>query len=190
MHAGRLLCHRSSVLVRPRLETDLDECTDLARQVHDSDRYPIFLPSDLHSFMAAPDALAAWVAEDAGEIVGHVALRPRSSEVVMALAREVLGLPDGRLGVVARLLVSSRHRRRGIGSALLEVAAGEALARGLWPVLDVVVDHGDAVRLYESRGWLLAGRLTTCWGDNPEVEELVYLAPGTGEAGALIGSRP
>ena len=130
MHAGRLLCHRSSVLVRPRLETDLDECTELARQVHDSDRYPIFLPSDLHSFMAAPDALAAWVAEDAGEIVGHVALRPWSSEVVMALAREVLGLPDGRLGVVARLLVSSRHRRRGIGSALLEVAAGEALGTG------------------------------------------------------------
>ncbi len=124
--------------VRERTEADLDDCVRLARVVYELDRYPVFLPDDLRRFITAPDALAAWVAELDGQIIGHVALRSNSSAAVVAMASEALKLPADRLGVVARLLVSPQHRRRGTGRSLLEVASKQAHARGLWPILDVV----------------------------------------------------
>ena len=171
------LCDCCWVPLRERVDADLDACVQLARVVHELDRYPIQLPDDLRSFIATPDALAAWVVEEDGEIIGHVALRPRSSPVVMATASEALGLPADRLGVVARLLVSPRHRRHGLGQSLLEVACRNAHARGLWPILDVVTGREAAIGLYERCGWVLAGQVTVRWRDRPEVEELVYLGP-------------
>jgi GNAT superfamily N-acetyltransferase len=138
----------------------------------------MYLPDDLRAFIGTPDALCAFVAGEDGEIVGHVALNPRSSPAVMDMACEALGLPPQDLSVVARLLVSPRHRRRGIGRSLLEAAASEAHVRGLWPVLDAVSDHEAAIHLYDDCGWVRAGIVTVRWGDHPEVRELVYLGPG------------
>jgi threonine aldolase/GNAT superfamily N-acetyltransferase len=170
--------------VRERVDADLGGCEQLALTVHGVDRYPMYLPDDMRGFMATPDAICAWVAEEDGEIVGHVALRPLSSPPVLAMASEALGLPAERLGVVARLIVSPRYRRRGLGRSLLETAALEARARGLWPILDVVASDEAAIGLYESCGWAAAGKVTVRWGEYPEVEELVYLGPAV--AGALV----
>ncbi|MGA3215583.1 MAG: GNAT family N-acetyltransferase [Acidimicrobiales bacterium] len=170
------------MLLRERLESDLEACELIARAVHEVDRYPTYLPEDLRVFMATPDALGAWVLDQDGEIVGHVALRPASSPPVMDMASEALGLPADRLGVVARLVVSPRHRRLGFGRLLLHTAASEARARGLWPILDVVAGDKGAIALYESCGWVRAGKVTTRWGEYPEVEELVYLGPAVPSA--------
>jgi GNAT superfamily N-acetyltransferase len=175
--ATRVVCDGCSVLLRERLESDRDACVEMARAVHERDRYPMYLPSDLASFIFTPGALGAWVAEEDGEVAGHVALHSRSSPAVLALAQEATGLSRERLCVVARLLVSPRHRRRGIGRALLEAASDAALARRLRPVLDVVRDHEAAVAFYERSGWVRAGEVTVRWGDHPEVQELVYLGP-------------
>ena len=164
--------------IRERLQADLDACAEMAREVHDRDGYPLFLPDDLRGFIAAPDALRAWVAEEDGEIVGHVVLNPRSSDAVMALASGSLGLAENRLAVVARLLVSPHHRRRGLGRDLLEVASGEARARGLWPVLDAVSGREEALRLYDACGWVRVGEVKVRWGDHhPEVVEVVFTVP-------------
>jgi len=40
-----------------------------------------------------------------------------------------------------------------VGRALLDAARAEAAARGLHPALDVVETNGDAIRLYQGRGW-------------------------------------
>ena len=165
------------MLVRVRTEEDLDECVRLARTVHARDRYPMFLPADLRRFIAARDAFAAWVAEEEGEIIGHVALRAGISEAVVAMARAALHLPADRLGVVARLLVSPRHRRRGIGRSLLEVASQDAHGRGLWPILDVVTYQTKAISLYDKCGWTCAGQVTSRYGDEVVLEEFVYLGP-------------
>lgn len=168
----------------------MDELVRLALEVHESDGYPMYLPGDMRAFIATPDSLGAWVVLRDGAIAGHVALRPRSSDAVMAAAAAALGMAEENLAVVARLLVSPRHRRAGIGAALLERAAAEARARGLWPVLDVVAGHSAAVSLYERRGWLCAGRVRARWGSGPEVEELVYVAPAAEEEpGAGFAAR-
>jgi len=171
------LCHRFPVLVRERVEEDLDDCVRLAHVVHALDRYPMFLPLDLRRFISAPDALLAWVAEDQGEVIGHVALRPSSSEAVVALAVEALRVPPDRLGVVARLLVSPARRRQGVARSLLEVACGEAHSRGLWPVLDVVTYQKAAIALYENCGWRRAGQVTSRYGNDVVLDEFVYLGP-------------
>ena len=171
------LCDRFSMPVREGTEADLDDCVRLARVVHELDRYPVFLPADLRRFITAPDALAAWVAELDGQIIGHVALRSNSSAAVVAMASEALKLPADRLGVVARLLVSPQHRRRGTGRSLLEVASKQAHARGLWPILDVVTHQKGAIALYDKCGWTRAGQVTSRYGDDVVLEELVYLGP-------------
>ncbi|MGA2530365.1 MAG: GNAT family N-acetyltransferase [Acidimicrobiales bacterium] len=117
------------------------------------------------------------MSEEDGEIAGHVVLNPRSSPAVLEMASSALGLPADRLAVVARLLVSPHHRRRGLGRSLLETAAAHARGRGLWPILDAVTGHQAAICLYDRCGWVRAGTVTVRWGDHPEVDELVYLGP-------------
>ncbi|CAN5296759.1 hypothetical protein BH20ACT3_BH20ACT3_07090 [soil metagenome] len=163
--------------VRGRTDDDLDACERLAGVVHRVDGYPVYLPDDLRSFIATPDAHAAWMAEHHGEGVGHVALHPRSSEVVMALASEVTGRPPERLGVVARLLVDPAARGLGVGRALLAAATDGAGERGLWPVLDVATHYGPALRLYEACDWVRAGQVTVTFRHGGTLDEYVYLGP-------------
>jgi predicted N-acetyltransferase YhbS len=139
-----------SVVIRPRTKADLVDCERLARDVHRLDGYPPYLPAgDLRAFLLTPDPLGAWVAEEHGDVGGHVALNPRSSDAVMEMASQVLGEPSEQLAVVARLLVDAGFRRRGLGRSLLRVASEDAMTRGLWPILDVATCFGDAIHLYE-----------------------------------------
>jgi GNAT superfamily N-acetyltransferase len=160
------------------MDDDLAACEVLAQQVHALDGYPVYLPGDLRSFLASPTAYDAWVAEGDGRVIGHVALHRKSSRAVLALASEATRLPTDRLGVIARLLVSPDHRRRGIGGSLLDVAMRAAQARDLCPILDVVSHHHTAIALYETCGWTKAGSVTVSWDTDVEIEEFVYLAPG------------
>ena len=163
--------------VRDRADSDMVTLVRIAKWVHALDGYPKYLPDSLEQFVASPDALAAWVAEDGGALVGHVALHRRSSDAVMALASKALKQPVHQLGVIARLLVAPESRRRGIGRMLLDVATDESLKRGLWPILDVVTEHSSTISLYEQAGWNLAGRVTASFSDGNQLEERVFFGP-------------
>ena len=165
------------MFIRERTDVDLAACEDIAEQVHAIDGYPVYLPGDLRSFIASTAALGAWVAEHDGAIVGHVALHSTSSAPVMTVASEFLGQPPERLGVVARLFVSPTARRLGTGRLLLEAAWQDALARGRWPILDVVTQLEGAIELYETCGWVRAGEVTLALPDGREVREFVYVGP-------------
>jgi GrpB-like predicted nucleotidyltransferase (UPF0157 family)/GNAT superfamily N-acetyltransferase len=165
------------MLLRARVEEDLHQCDVLARVVQEADGYPPFLPAgDLRGFLLAPEALAAWIAEEDGQILGHVSLHSHSSAPVMALASEATGRDGQALGFVARLLVRPDVRRRGIGRALLQKAAGAAVERGLWPVLDVATRFTGAIAMYEAAGWRRAGTVTVSFGDGTSLEEHVFVA--------------
>jgi GNAT superfamily N-acetyltransferase len=163
--------------VRARAETDLAACRRLTEEVRAHDGYPVYVPDDLLSFIVAPDALAAWVAIEDNEVVGHVVLRPGTFGAVVELAMKRTGLPAAQLGVVARLLVSPKVRRLGIGRSLLEVAASHAIELGLRPILDVVDRHEAAVKLYESSGWTRAGEVTVTFGPEVVINEFVFIGP-------------
>jgi GNAT superfamily N-acetyltransferase len=164
-------------VVRPRRETDLDACAQLVRVLYDLDGYPGHRPTDLRDFLAEPGAIAAWVAVAAGQIVGHVALHPDSSEASMRLAVSTTGLPISSLGFESRLFVAPMARRAGIGRALLKTAEGHARRRGLCPVLDVVTRFQAAIELYETSGWTRAGKIVAHIPGDVTLEEFVYVAP-------------
>ncbi|HUP87398.1 MAG TPA: GNAT family N-acetyltransferase [Acidimicrobiales bacterium] len=163
------------MIVRPRTKADLDALAVIAADVQELDGYPVRYALDLRTFVEAPGAFAAWVAEDDRGVFGHVALNPRSSPPVMARVFDVLG--HSQVGVVARLLVAPVARRTGIAAQLLRTAADDARARGLHPVLDVVATFEPPRALYEREGWRDVGTVLAVY-DGFSVEEAVYLAPG------------
>ena len=129
----------------------------LAEATHLHDRYPVCLGDSARSFLCHPDALGAWVAELDNTVIGHVALHPATSKAVMTLACDRLKVTADRIGVIARLLVSPRHRGQGACRRLLTTAVTEAQARRLWPVLDVDMNLTAAIALYERAGWQRIG---------------------------------
>jgi GNAT superfamily N-acetyltransferase len=148
----------------------------MAQTTHEQDRYPIFLFSDLWTFLCHESAIGAWVAVVDDEVVGHVALHRDSMPGVIALASETLGLAADQLGVVARLMVAPEVRRQGIAQSLLAHVTQEAINRGLWPVLDVVTVHTAAIAMYDALGWRRAGVVTSQLAEG-SFDEIVYLAP-------------
>ncbi len=166
------------MLIRPRTEDDLDACAALLEEVCARDRYPVYVPESFRDFVEVPDALAAWVAEDDGAIVGHAALRPRGSDAVQALVERLAGAPQD-IGVVVRLFVSPSTRRRGLAARLLDVTVAEARGRGRMPILDVVTSHEAAIALYDALGWTCLGSVELALPGGV-VEELVYRAPEPG----------
>jgi GNAT superfamily N-acetyltransferase len=166
------------VLIRERIESDLGACEQIAHAVHELDGYPRYLPNDLRSFIASPDAYAGWVAEQEGVVLGQVALHGRGPEAAVALAAKELNRPSDQLGIIARLFVSPQARRQGVGGSLLSVAAEESIAQHLWPILDVVTDHHGAIALYECNGWRRVGEVTSHFKNGFSLDEFVYVGPG------------
>jgi GNAT superfamily N-acetyltransferase len=152
----------------------MDELVDLAARVWVADSYPVYLPDqDLHRFLTEPSPLAAWVAEEAGQIVAHVATNAQSNEAVTRVVREA-GI-SGEIGYVARLLVDPGVRRQGIGGSLLDQASRHLASVGRTPVLDVVDSALAAISLYKSAGWIEIGK---AFFNVPEqvITELVFTA--------------
>jgi GNAT superfamily N-acetyltransferase len=93
----------------------------------------------------------AWVAEWQGEFAGYVTLLWTSAYGPFA---------DRQIPEVSDLNVLPKHRRRGIGNALLDAAESAASARS--PVVGIgvglYVDYGAAQRIYARRGYLPDGR--------------------------------
>jgi GNAT superfamily N-acetyltransferase len=166
------------VLIRERQEEDLAASTQLAHLVQDLDGYPPYLPGEqLSQFIQSSDAIAVWVADADGDLVGHVALHSRSSQAVMGRASGTVENPTERFGVVARLFVSPAARRTGVGRTLLQTAAAHAVGLGLRPMLDVATQFQPAITLYESCGWRRAVMVTVALPDGNSIDEFVFFAP-------------
>lgn len=91
---------------------------------------------------------------------GHPALPPEDlyRRVSAAVPAPLHHRLVGEVFEIAELMVHPEHRRRGLGRMLLNAVRRE---RSAW-----LLTHpdGPAVGLYDSDGWLLAGRLLTAGG--------------------------
>jgi ribosomal protein S18 acetylase RimI-like enzyme len=88
----------------------------------------------------AADTSLWFVAEDGGEVVGAIRSELRPTGFITGYVREVA--------------VDERHRRRGIGGALIGAAARELVARGAVLIrLHVRSSNPEALRLYRRLGF-------------------------------------
>lgn len=163
--------------VRHRADDDLPSLRQVAQDVHALDGYPPRLPRDLGRFVAAPEALASFVATASGQVIGHVCVSPSSSPEVLGLAQQALGVQLKDIAVVARMLVSPTARRRGVARALLAEAVAEAHRLGRKPILDVATHFIAAIALYESAGWRRLGLVTVDISGMDPMDEYVYATP-------------
>lgn len=69
-----------------------------------------------------------------------------------ALVGAVIAAWDGWRGNLYRLAVGSRHRRRGIGRALIRAAEGHLREQGATRISALVFDADDAIGLVEAVG--------------------------------------
>jgi GNAT superfamily N-acetyltransferase len=105
-------------------------------------------------------AVAFWRRVGRGVAAGERALLvAEDAQGVCGTVQLVLDLPENQphRADVAKMLVHSRARRRGLGAALMRAA--EAAARDYGKTLLVLdaVTGGDAARLYERLGWVRVG---------------------------------
>lgn len=142
-------------LVRPRRARDVGASTRLLGVVYCADHYPDRLPGSAHAWLVR-DVLDAWVAERHGQVLGHVAtVRVGTDPLSAGRWREITGLSPSDLLGVSRFFVRRTERGKGIGTALLAVAAADARAHGLVPVLETVSESRTAIPTLRDAGWQL-----------------------------------
>jgi ribosomal protein S18 acetylase RimI-like enzyme len=153
------------LLVRPRRADDLPILAAVlsAQQPHSGypQRWP--LPWPVEQFIERRHELGAWVAEVGGRVVGHVAVTGvEPSDEATGWSRAT-GRPLDELACVAVLFVDHTLARRGVGSSLLTAAVDHIRGLDRVPVLDVVQESPEAVRLYERHGWQAVGEARPVW---------------------------
>ncbi|HVX83649.1 MAG TPA: GNAT family N-acetyltransferase [Phycisphaerae bacterium] len=98
--------------------------------------------------------LDAWVA------TGRVFVSEAGGQVV-AVAKLDVELPE--LVEIGGVYTFPDHRQRGYGSRLVADLACRIRAMKKVPTLQVDVENGPALRLYEAAGWVRRGRLARVW---------------------------
>lgn len=89
---------------------------------------------DIDSAYVKPRGNQFWVAEAGGEVVGMIGVQAHEADC----------------GEIRRLRVRTDHRRRGIGSALVEAALRFCQDKGYLKIqLDTFVERDAAIRLFE-----------------------------------------
>jgi GNAT superfamily N-acetyltransferase len=143
--------------IRTRHVTDLDECVDALRAVHEADAYPLNWPEDPRGWLTPPRFLQAWIAEESGgAVVGHVALQrlPNASN----------SQAPARHAELSRLYVTPAARRRSLASALVRQALSWAAEHGYELTLHVPDERRSAaVAFYEATGWRFSHTTAADW---------------------------
>jgi GNAT superfamily N-acetyltransferase len=165
--------------IRPRLAGDLGACVRLLRQVHEQDGYPTVWPADPAGWLSPHRQVAAWVADQAGVISGHVALtRVHAGPAATAWAGE-LNVPVGDLRCVSLLFTGPEARGHGLGGRLLDSVLSAIRAGGRAATLEVVSLNRAAVHLYRAWGWREVGSVSYDW--LPEhARALLFVPPDPG----------
>src|SRR5262245_8767205 len=171
---------RPELIIRVRRRDDVARCVEVLAAVHTADGYPLLWPADPSVWLTPANLRRAWVAEDDGHLVGHVALCNAVGDAAAPLWSAAFGLPPELLAVIAKLFVAPGARGRGVGAALLAHACAEAGRQGLRPALEVLAHDQNAIALYEGTGWRRMASVTASWArasDGQAMPLYYYLAP-------------
>ncbi|ONI71215.1 hypothetical protein ALI144C_47065 [Actinosynnema sp. ALI-1.44] len=170
------------MIIRPRVDSDLDACVSAMAEVHSTDQYPTNWPDNPIRWLTPDGLLASWVAESDGAIVGHVALQHGHGASTVPAVIEAAGVEPAALASVARLLVVPAVRRQGVAAALMDALGEEAARRGLRLALDTVGHAPAAMAFYERTGWRRVVSETAPWTrpDGSAVIKHYYLESPTG----------
>jgi GNAT superfamily N-acetyltransferase len=129
-------------------------------------------------FIQRQGEAAAFVAECAGQILGHVAVRyglggPEDEEELTTRWAQGHGCAEEDVRVIAVLFTDPAWAGKGVGSGLFRVATEAATANGGRACLDCLDTNTGALEFYKRRGWEIIGEWDAPWV--PGLELNVYL---------------
>jgi GNAT superfamily N-acetyltransferase len=163
-------------VIRPRTEDDLEPLVRVLALVAEADRYPTRWPADPAGWIRSRDIIGAWVADEGGDLLGHVNLRFPRDHMPVRMWRA--SGETGECALVSRLFVAPAARGRGLGLALLDAACARADEVDRRPVLDVRDDNRAAIALYRRLGWTDLGTYEDRFHDDGPIERLhCFAAP-------------
>ncbi|CAN5409379.1 GNAT family N-acetyltransferase [soil metagenome] len=152
--------------VRLRRDRDVPTCARLVRRAFFEGQFPGQHDEEPRLWLTDPDVVGAWVTEQDGEVVAHVAISRVDShlDAVTSLRwRESTGHVPSDLLAVSRLFVRPRFRGQGIAATLIDVACAEIRSRGHVPVYEVTTTSSLPPPYSRDHGWRL--RSTEPWPD-------------------------
>lgn len=168
---------RPTALIRERRPEDLPACVSVLADTHRTSGYPVNWPADPAGWLTPRGLLAAWVAEVAGVVVGHVALVEAGAHPAKAWADHTGGTPRPPMAEVSRLCVAKQARGRSVGGLLLATADAAARERGRHTVLGVLAESVAAIALYDRMGWLRLSTVDFKLADGRTTVMHCYAAP-------------
>ena len=183
------------ITIRPRRDADLPQLGRLLLEQQPASGYPHRTPltGTAEAFIRRPGQRAAWVAEEDGRLLGHVAISVPADPATLpegdaGLVRAWMCAherPHDALGEVVLLFTSLAAAGTGVGRRLLATAVAALDEGGLAPCLDVHAHGAGALRLYRRTGWQEVGRARPSWleADSPDV--VVMVLPRGRRAGRL-----
>lgn len=162
-----------TVTIRERRPEDLPALVTLLAEQQPTSSYPVRwpLPFPVERFLVRPSERRAWVAEEDGVLLGHVAV----GDPEELTARFAAGTGATAFGMVSVLFTALAARGRGAGGLLLDTAVAWIRARGEVPALDVVPTHDTALAIYRARGWAEVGHERFAWMSE-HVPDVVLMA--------------
>jgi ribosomal-protein-alanine N-acetyltransferase len=111
------------------------------------------------------------VAEEGGRIVGFI-----------------LSEENPPLAHIITLDVDTKHRRHGIGAALLEIQEANLAARGVRSILlETAIDNEAAVAFWKSRGYRIEATLKRYYLGRIDAYEMRKILPGARQTGMKLG---
>lgn len=168
----------TTLTVRQRQTTDLQELGAALVRVHQVDGYPVEGVNDPQGWLQPPGEIAAWTALSSGQPVGQLSLVEATADD--DAARTWVSNAGGSfsdIAVVVRLFVDPGHRGRGAAQELMRAAHEHASRLGKRLVFDVMLKDERAIRLYETLGCKRLGLITHHHSDGLEEPAAVYVAP-------------
>ncbi|CAK9783647.1 acyl-CoA N-acyltransferase [Cutaneotrichosporon oleaginosum] len=184
-----------SITIRPRRPEDFPALCDLLERQQPSSLYPIRwpLPMPVPQFIQRPGEAAAFVAECAGQILGHVAVRyglggPADEEELTTRWAEAHGCEEKDVRVIAVLFTDPAWAGKGVGSGLFAVATKAARAGGGRPCLDVVSTNTGPLQFYKRRGWKIVGDWQAPWVPGMRIDVHLMILPMEAANGSVAGT--
>lgn len=170
-------------MIRPRQDDDLERLVPVLREVYTRDGYPANWPNHPARWLTDERTIGAWVADELGDLVGHVALIATDRDDAWPEWRDALGVSGDGLAVIRRLFVAPTWRRTGLATRLIDQAASRAADKELPLVLDVADHNHAAINFWEQHGWRRVGHAALPPGDEGRPLRLIlFAAPGAGRA--------
>ncbi|KAI0474371.1 acyl-CoA N-acyltransferase [Xylaria cf. heliscus] len=160
--------------VRPRRDQDIPACVEIIKSVYRDSGYPVGGVDQAFEGLQTDDR--AWVAEDNGAVIGHVAMN-EARELCVNVALWLEKHPQADVAVLARLFVHPKARRRGAATMLVRAVEEAAREEGRRLLILALVKDQDAIRLYRRLGWEHYGTTVFRWGERNEMDAECFVSP-------------